>query len=438
MNDRPSFRRLRAGALCIAGVILMIASGCARDTANPVAANATLSTGSNSAPAVPAAPGQRTVVRQDDSTPPASLVTAQFAGSSLRLWPFTGNSFDARGVDPINLVFVGHANPAQIRDALLGLDGDRTALGFPGEPPFNQRWKDGFGDVQTCYAEPAGWVGSEIQLTLGDYDPVRFHLRLFRTANGFGEGGWWTVGAAHFEVMIPGTTEHQVLSWERAEEIVAADLMRSGLLDAGLPAGQIDGIGPSPSWRDIPTFMYNELPAGLIGYINGPAAPVTEAVPLTNDGKATVLNLARSATPAGGKFDSFTIQMRQVVPRPFCNGGPLDYVLVQGPVSFEKAVFVDSEGKLSISGRASGLITVTPVDVTQSPPVPSGSSWTATVGDQHEGNIAGQTGRIMAQSKRILPQDSGTEMIMTRLMVASNGQSSYSLREQCLSEELTP
>jgi len=421
MNDRSSFSRLRAGALCLAGAILLVACGCARDTGNPVAANATLSTGANSATGIPAAPGQRNVVRQDGSSPPAGLVTAQFAGSSLQLWPFTGNSFDGKGVDPINLVFVGHASPAQIRDALLGLDGNRTALGFPDEPPFNQRWKDGFGDVQTCYAGPAGWVGSEIQLTLGDYDPVRFHLRLFRTANVFGEGGWWTVGAAHFEVLIPGTTEHQVLSWERAEEMVAADLMRSGLLDATLPAGQIEGIGPSPSWRDIPTFMYNGLPAGLIAYINGPAAPVSEAVPLPNDGRATVLNLARSATPAGGKFDSFTIQMHQVVPRPFCNGGPLDYVLVEGPVAFEKAVFVDSEGKLSISGRASGQITVTPMDVTQSPPVPSGSSWTATVGDQHDGNLAGQTGRIMAQSKRILPQDSGSEMIMTRLTVASNG-----------------
>ena len=37
-------------------------------------------------------------------------------------------------------------------------------------------------------------------------------------------------GAAHFEVLIPGTTDHQVLSWIVARDLVVGDLMRSGLL----------------------------------------------------------------------------------------------------------------------------------------------------------------------------------------------------------------
>ncbi len=433
MKTNVLLRRLLPGAVLFAALVLMV-GGCARETSSPVAVSPTGSSLGVDA-SLDGADG-RTTVRQDGTTPPSGLVTASFGGESLRLWPFTGSSFDGSGVDPINLVFVGKASPQQIRDALLALDGNRTALGFPDAPPFNMPWKDAFGDVQTGYAEPAGWVGSEIQLTIGDYDPARFHLRLFRTASPFGDGGWWTVGAAHFEVLIPGTTEHQVLSWERAEEIVVADLMRSGLLDASVPMGQT-AIGPSPSWRAIPAFLYNLMPADLRAYIGGPPVPVSEDVALVNDGNATVLNIAGVADPAGPRHDTFTINMHQVVPRPFCNGGPLDYVLVDGPVYFEKSVEVDPYGQLAVSGRAAGTLMVTPVDVTQDPPVPTGGPWYATVSDHHEGSLAGQTGRVMSQVKRILPQDAGSEMIMTKLMVGTNGQDSYTLRERCLGEELT-
>ena len=202
MKTNVLLRRLRPGALLFAALVLM-AGGCARETSSPVAVSPTGSSLGVDA-SLDGADG-RTTVRQDGTTPPSGLVTAGFGGESLRLWPFTGNSFDGAGVDPVNLVFVGKANPEQIRDALLALDGNRTALGFPDAPPFNMPWKDASGDVQTGYAEPAGWVGNEIQLTVGDYGPVRFHLRLFRTANPFGDGGWWTVGAAHFEALVPGT-----------------------------------------------------------------------------------------------------------------------------------------------------------------------------------------------------------------------------------------
>jgi hypothetical protein len=435
MKANVLLRWLRPGALLLSAAIILLA-GCARETSSPLSVSPDGSGGMLSADASLNGTEGRTTVRQDGSTPPEGLVTASFGDADLRLWPYTGSSFAGAGVDPVNLVFVGKASPEQIRNALLALDGNRAPLGFPDAPPFNMPWKDAMGDVQTCYVEPAGWVGSEIQLTIGDYDPVRFHLRLFRTASPYGDGGWWTVGAAHFEVLIPGTTEHQVLSWERAEEIVVADLMRSGLLDATVPMNQTT-IGPSPSWRAIPAFLYNELPADLRNYIGGPAVPVSEDVPLVNDGRATVLNLAGVAEPAGPRHDSFTVNMHQVVPRPFCNGGPLDYVMVEGPIYFEKNVDVGMDGQLAISGRAAGTIMVTPVDVTQNPPVPTGGPWYATVSDQHEGTLAGQTGRVMFQVKRILPQDQGSEMIMTKLMVGTNGQDSYTLREKCLGEELT-
>jgi len=62
------------------------------------------------------------------------------------------------------LLFVGEADPVAIRDALLALDGDRSAAGFPPVPPFDARWSDAIGDAQTNWSGVEGWGGSVIQL----------------------------------------------------------------------------------------------------------------------------------------------------------------------------------------------------------------------------------------------------------------------------------
>jgi hypothetical protein len=179
---------------------------------------------------------------------PADLVTVENAGHSLTFWPYTSAGLSDQPSDPINLVFVGKASPVAIRAALMGLDGDRSSLGLPPVPPFNARWTDAFGDAQGTYASEGGWTGSVIQLALGDYGPIRVHLRLFSTKAPYGDGTW-TLGGAHFEVLIPGTTEHQVLSWEIAQQIVVGDLMRSGLISGVTLTSTINA---APSFRDIP------------------------------------------------------------------------------------------------------------------------------------------------------------------------------------------
>ena len=90
-------------------------------------------------------------------------------------------------------------------------------------PPFTLTWKDCIGDVQSGYADEFGWTGGVVQVGLGDYESPRFHMRLFKVGN-------WTVANAHFEILIPGTADHQVLSWELAEQRVIADIMRTGQL----------------------------------------------------------------------------------------------------------------------------------------------------------------------------------------------------------------
>ena len=110
-----------------------------------------------------------------------------------------------------------------------------------------------------------------MQLQCGGYGPIRFHLRLF-------DIGGTTLGNAHFEVLIPGTTDHQVLSWELAEQLVTFDFARSGLL--GAPPGSIAPVNPAPSFRGIPAPLYDGLPPELRVLTGGPSSDVTADVDL--------------------------------------------------------------------------------------------------------------------------------------------------------------
>ena len=79
---------------------------------------------------------------------PSPLVTVSVGEDNLDFWPYTGGDFSSDPVCPINLIFIGEADPRDIRAALFSLDGDRTAAGFPDIPPFNDTWQDAIGFVE--------------------------------------------------------------------------------------------------------------------------------------------------------------------------------------------------------------------------------------------------------------------------------------------------
>jgi hypothetical protein len=367
-----------------------------------------------------------------DYAPPAEIATVGLGGESLRLWPYTGNSFAGTPVDPINVIFAGQADPLKIRAALLALDGDRTAFGLPNAYPFNATWTDATGDVQTNYADGEGWTGSVVQLQLGNYEPARAHLRLFRTAKPFGGGGQWTVGGAHFEILIPGTADHQVLSWELAEQLVTVDMMRTGLLDATVPMMPSGQINAAPSFRDIPDFIYNALPPELIAAIGGPPQPASGSVPIASDGQAMVFNVATAATVTPGPTtQTFTLNYNQVVPRPLCASGPTDWILIQGPLTFHKQTYLDESGKFDFTADFQGNLMATPVDITQSPPVPVGEPFPVIANENQNGFLqpASQLGQV--HSRRLAPGRGGTEFQQMELKVGTNGQNSFRLRTKC-------
>jgi hypothetical protein len=330
-------------------------------------------------------------------------------GHSISLWPYTGTDLSGTPQDPINIAFTGKADPRAIRSALFALDGNRTAFGLPNQYPFNCTWSDAIGDLQTGYNEPAGWTGSAIQLACGSFGPIRFHVRLF-------DAGEVTVGNAHFEVLIPGTTEHQVLSWELAEELVKIDLLRSSLL--GASPGSTDLINAAPAYREIPSQVYDGLPDDLKIVIGGPAGSGA-AVPIATDGRATVFQLNSEVVQktAGLSEQSFTIHWAQVIPRPFCAQGPADFVLVEGPVTLRKSVEILPSGALQSEFLATGQLRLTPVDpATGSPLAPD---YRASVEDRQVTRFDDESGSVNGLVRQVeLPQDAmGRGRKLVRLRV---------------------
>jgi hypothetical protein len=327
--------------------------------------------------------------------PPAgSLVSINVGSGSLQLWPYTGNDFSGTAQDPINLVFSGRADPREIRSALFALSGDRSSAGLPGVPPFNCRWTDAIGDLQTGYNDVDGWVGSAVQLACGDYGPIRVHVRLF-------EAGGVTVGNAHFELLIPGTTDHQVLSWELAEQLVTVDMIRSGLLTSA--PGSTGPINAAPGFRQIPAQIYNLLPVELKSVIGGPLGEVSAPVDIATDGSATRFDLGLAAPAGGGTEQRFVIQFDQIIPRPFCASGPTDVLHVVGPVTLDKTVRVTGSGALTSEFLANGQLRLTPVNPLTG--APAGETYAAEVKDHQVTRFDDDGGQVNGEATQMeLPQ----------------------------------
>lgn len=329
-----------------------------------------------------------------EAPPPPSTVTVTLGSQSETIWPFTGNDFSGSGLDPINLIFTGTADPRSIRDALMSLDGNRTAFGFPNSFPFNCTWSDAFGDEQVGWAAAEGWQGSAVQLQCGGFDPMRFHLRLF------GEGTF-SVANAHFDLLIPGTADHEVLSWEVPEALVTADLVRSGFLTASPLLTQ--AITPAPAYRTIRNQIFNGIPVALRAAFGLPTANQSAPVPIPNDGRATVLSLEHEFCPDHADVRvAFDLTYNQIIPKPFCSTGPADLVKVEGPVHFKLRAQTNHSGRYVRTGNASGVLNVTPVD---SSGQPTGPTVTAEVSEEHRGTLTDQRSAIRFVVRRLINSD---------------------------------
>lgn len=340
------------------------------------------------------------------------------------LWPFTANSPSMGDpADPINLIFVGDVGARKVRTALLALDGDRTPT-FPSAFPFDCAWKDAMGAPQVAFSDAEGWTGGVIQLECGEYDPIRFHVRLF-------DLGDVTVANAHMDLLIPGTADHQVIAWEAAERLVTFDIARSGLL-AAAPA-QTGPFNPAPTYREIPAVIYNGIPVGLRAFIGTTpvAGDAQGPVGIVNDGSATVLTLAsgppEDPTPARR---GLSVPFAQVIPNPFCSLGPLDFLRVGGSVLLTLEVRPGA-ATFTHHFRVDGTLDATPVDPLTGQA--TGPSFAAEVHENYVGQITDAGASLTGTLLRIKlpPSTDGRGRFTQRIHVGPEGPPTFSREEDC-------
>ena len=338
-------------------------------------------------------------------------------GETYEFWPWTTHFLNtAAPDDPVNLLLVGEGDPRAVRAALMSLEPS---------PILGCTWSDAIGDEQASAAEPVGWTGSAIQLACGAFGPLpRLHLRLFDIGDAVLVG-------AHYEVQIPGTGEHQVLSYGLAEDLVLNDLLLTGLVD---PAGltltpQITTL----THKVIPMEVFNLLPADLRVLVTGSPADATADVPIPNgDGKVVVVPIAHYAGAATGSYQEFTLEYGQGIPKPFCQA-PDDWVYVVGPVRLAMTVTIAADGMLERHFRAQGSLSVTPIDVTQDPPAPTGPSYWANVTQDQQAWATGTAHWVQSRLHQSMVPSGGADrgQIVEHLRVGTEVPDDYSRTENC-------
>lgn len=350
----------RAGAALIGVVAVLTLPGCS-DRANPAD------------PGVP--------VAAQVATPPYTSVTV--GGETYEFWPYTTSQLDVTSPDdPVNLLLAGEGDPRAVRAALVAL---------ATSPLLGCTWTDAVGDEQASAADPIGWTGSAIQLACGAYGPLpRLHLRLFDIGDGILVG-------AHYEVQIPGTDQHQVLSYSLAEDLVLYELVRTGLVDqSGITLTE----EITTSTQDVPAFIFNSLPDELQTIVAGAPGDVTADVPIPNgDDKVTVVPFAHYAGVGTGSYQEFTIEFGEWVPKPFCQA-PDDFVYVAGPVRVAMTVTLAPDGRLERYMRAQGQLSIT---------TPTGSEYGANVTQDQQAWATGTAHWVQTKLHQVMVPSTGAD-----------------------------
>lgn len=386
--------------------------------------------------ALAACTDQGKVFTQSETTPgfraasasgpvPGPLATIPGPDGALAIFPYLADDLSSNGRDPVNLVFAGSADPRSIRAALMALDGNRAGP-LAG---FTCTWKDAVGGLQTAWTEPMGWSGSAIQLECGDYGPIRFHLRFF-------EAGGVTLGGAHFEFLIPGTTDHQVISWELAEQLVTFDIARTGLL--GAAPGSTGPINATPWFRTIPAVLYGlavqadpQLAAllGMVGLVDLPNGD--KGIP--TNGAATILTLAAAAPLVPGTASQdFEVPFGQLIPKPFCvDGAPSPYLYVTGAVRLTLASTQHADGHFEQAMTANGRLTLLPWNPASNQP--AGAAYRAEVSENQQTRINNRGTSIQGTQHQLeIPAGApGRGQLQIRIKVGANGAPQYDREVRC-------
>jgi hypothetical protein len=390
-----------------AAAALSVSTGCSEGSSAP--------SGDTEHPSLAAAPA------------PGGLATID--GTDVRLWPFIALDLE-NAHDPLSLLVAGEGDPRRIRAALLSLTGNRTGLPAPFDAlaMFDCSWTDGIGDEYAGYVVGLGWTASAVQLECGAFGPApRFHVRLFDA------GGAVLIGA-HFEIQIPGTHDHEVLNFDIAKALVAADLLRAGVIGLPLPTSSAIASMARPIRGEVYDGLVNDPQIGpLIPFLTGGpdkdtwnAATPKPIVIMPNDGHPLIATaLLHFPSLGSGTSQSFTIEFNQLIPKPFC-AATEQAVHGEGALHFSKRVTVQPDGRQVSEIRVDGELTVTPV-------LPPGQPYRAQVGEFHRTWLTADAHSVLWQQQQILlPARTGDRgNYRLNFHVASSGPAEFKVIERC-------
>ena len=346
------------------------------------------------------------VLAETTATPPPAgeMKAVSAAGASFSVWPYLSSDFVGKS-DPVNLVFP-NSDPRALRQALMSLNGSRAGTPVAGLPGSGCRWTDAMGYEQTGYSDVEGWSGGVVQLACVDPGkplggPFRLHVRLFRA-------GPHTFGGAHYEVNIPGTAEHEVLSCDAGLDFVYVDVSRWSLLSqTPVAITPLPGMIPAGYFRAVRRPVY----LGLVGLGAGPllaglglVLPSSGDAPIPTSGLAMAFAATFPFEPV--KSDTTTtFEVQYAVPlttKPFCNG-PADYVKLEGPLQFSLRVQTNPSGLILRTYSVGGMLRVTPVDPVTRQPIGEGQD--AAIAEAHRGQITDNYGEVSERVAQVLLGD---------------------------------
>jgi hypothetical protein len=376
------------------------------------------------------------------AAPPPTDLTTIDVGTELTLGPFITDNFlpgAAGAKDPVNLVFLD-TDPRAIRQQLMQLHGgDRPGWSFLPSGASGCRWIDAMGYEQAAYLEPEGWVGDAVQLACATaVSPLgreyRFHVRLFRS-------GPHTIGGAHFEINVPGTAEHEVLSWDMAREFVRDEMVQLGVDPATI--GTVP-LYPPTSLPALPGTYFRTVRGPVNAYVwqtqfvlGGNAALMARlglapppgstppqsmpSVPIPATGLASVFSPAFTYVPVRSDVTLTDSRMYSVsaTPKPFCHGELIQ--ITGGPLTFTLRVQTNRSGKYQRTYTVSGNLRVKAL--------PDGPTQDAVISESHRGMLTDHHGQVTEEVSQVLLPGDGA--LGQSLYVAFGaGQTDYWIPQQ--------
>jgi hypothetical protein len=357
---------------------------------------------------------------------PSGVVTITAGTDQLTLWPFITTNYlpgPAGQSDPVNLVFL-NTDPRAIRQELMKIDGDRPAWWYLPSGAKDCVWMDAMGYEQAAYLEPEGWVGDEVQLACATPDSplgreYRFHVRLFRS-------GPHTIGGAHFEINVPGTAEHEVLSWELARSFVTDEIAQ---IDAGAFQGETSVFEPADgSFRTVRGLVNgyvwqtnaSNMPFLLALGLPSPQPPF-DPVPIPASGDAAVF--APDFTYVPVRSDITLTDSRsyfvQSTPKPFCDGTEIQ--ITGGPLTFTLRVQTNRSGKYQRTYTIAGTLKVKTLE--------GGVVQDALISETHRGMLTDNHGQVSEEVSQVLLPTEGA-VGQSLYWVFGAGKTDYWLPQQ--------